>query len=512
MIDFRRRVRGADPDNRIRGIGAGQGPAEQRRAAIIDIGSNSVRLVVYAGPARAPTPVFNEKLMVGLGSGLASSGSIEPKPYRRAMAGLARFKALTEAMEIRDLRCVATAAVRDASNGAQFLTEARALGLSIDLLSGEDEARAAGYGVISAIPDADGIVADLGGGSLELVRVKDGATAHHSSFPLGVLRLAKLRGAHGARFGKAVARMIAEAGWPNGDSGLPLYLVGGSWRALARYDMIMARDPMPVVSGHVMPVAAAARLARRLRHADPAALALQPGLSSARTSTMADASALLVPLVAQLGSNRLIVSTSGLREGLLFQSLSPAIRAEDPLIAAAEAEGRRFARFAPHGRDIDRWIAPLFPDDDDAAARLRLAACLLSDVASTANPDFRDERAAEMALHGQWLGIDLADRMVLAETLFVSTGGQGRPFTAPADAMLEQRLLRAVQWGSAIRLAQRLSGGAARPLSESRLERDTGGLRLILSQRSENLGGEQVAKRLKQLADTLGVAAETVVD
>jgi exopolyphosphatase / guanosine-5'-triphosphate,3'-diphosphate pyrophosphatase len=371
MIDFRRRVRGADPDNRIRGIGAGQGPAEQRRAAIIDIGSNSVRLVVYAGPARAPTPVFNEKLMVGLGSGLASSGSIEPKPYRRAMAGLARFKALTEAMEIRDLRCVATAAVRDASNGAQFLTEARALGLSIDLLSGEDEARAAGYGVISAIPDADGIVADLGGGSLELVRVKDGATAHHSSFPLGVLRLAKLRGAHGARFGKAVARMIAEAGWPNGDSGLPLYLVGGSWRALARYDMIMARDPMPVVSGHVMPVAAAARLARRLRHADPAALALQPGLSSARTSTMADASALLVPLVAQLGSNRLIVSTSGLREGLLFQSLSPAIRAEDPLIAAAEAEGRRFARFAPHGRDIDRWIAPLFPDDDDAAARLR---------------------------------------------------------------------------------------------------------------------------------------------
>jgi exopolyphosphatase / guanosine-5'-triphosphate,3'-diphosphate pyrophosphatase len=319
--------------SRIRGIGAGQGNAEQRRAAIIDIGSNSVRLVVYAGPSRAPSAVFNEKLMVGLGSGLATSGAIEPKPYRRAIAGLARFKALTAAMDISDLTCVATAAVRDASNGAQFLAEAQAIGLPIRMLSGREEAQAAGFGVISAIPGADGIVADLGGGSLELVRVKDGTTAHHSSFPLGVLRLAKMRAARGQGFGKAVAKIIAEAGWPNGDSGLPLYLVGGSWRALARYDMALARDPMPVVSGHVMPVDVAPRLARRLRHADPAALALIPGLSSARTGTMADASALLVPLVKQLGSSRLIVSTSGLREGLLYQSLDAPSRAQDPSIA-----------------------------------------------------------------------------------------------------------------------------------------------------------------------------------
>ncbi len=497
--------------SRIRGIGAGQGSAEQRRAAIIDIGSNSVRLVVYAGPSRAPSAVFNEKLMVGLGSGLATSGAIEPKPYRRAIAGLARFMALTAAMDIRDLTCVATAAVRDASNGAEFLADAQAIGLPIRMLSGREEAQASGFGVISAIPNADGIVADLGGGSLELVRVKDGTTTHHSSFPLGVLRLAKLRAARGQGFGKAVAKIISEAGWPNGDSGLPLYLVGGSWRALARYDMALARDPMPVVSGHIMPVDVAPRLARRLRHADPVALSLIPGLSSARTSTMADASALLVPLVKQLGSSQLIVSTSGLREGLLYQSLDAATRAQDPLIAAAEAEGRRFSRFAPHGREIDRWIAPLFADDDADAARLRLAACLLSDVASTANPDFRDERAAEMALHGQWLGIDLADRMVLAETLFASTGGQGRPFVAPVDAALDQRLSRAVQWGLAIRLAQRLSGGAVRPLTDSRLQRDGAVLRLTLSQRGEALGGEQVVKRLKQLAEALELSAEMVV-
>ncbi len=484
----------------------------ERRAAIIDIGSNSVRLVVYAGPARAPTPVFNEKLMVGLGSGLATSGAIEPKPFRRAIAGLTRFKALTEAMGIADLRCVATAAVRDASNGAEFLADARAIGLDIMLLSGRDEARASGYGVISAIPDADGIVADLGGGSLELVRVKGGRTAHHSSFPLGVLRIGALRAGHGPKFIKHIVKLLQAAGWPGQDKGLPLFMVGGSWRALARYDMILARDPMPVVSGHKMPVTAVPRLARRLKTADLPALSKIDGLASARVATLPDAAALLIPLVRQLQSSRLVVSTSGLREGLLFESLPEAIQRQDPLIAAAEAEGRRFARFAPHGRAIDAWIASLFDLDDAEAARLRLACCLLSDVASTANPDFRAERAAEMALHGQWWGIDLTDRLVMAQTLFIAAGGQGHPFVVPPGQGLEPRLLRASHWGLAIRLAQRLSGGASGAFARSRVDATSTHLRLTLIGDGISLRGEQVEKRLKPLAEALALKAELVVE
>ena len=486
--------------------------AAERRAAIIDIGSNSVRLVVYAGPARAPTPVFNEKLMVGLGSGLATSGAIEPKPYRRAIAGLTRFKALAESMGIADLRCVATAAVRDASNGAEFLADARAIGLNIALLSGRDEARASGYGVISAIPDADGIVADLGGGSLELVRVKDGKTAHHSSFPLGVLRIGALRQAHGAKFIKHIVKLLQTSGWPGDDKGLPLYMVGGSWRALARYDMILARDPMPVVSGHKMPVESIPRLARRLKTADLPALSKIDGLASARVATLPDAAALLVPLVRQLQSSRLVVSTSGLREGLLFETLPEGTQQQDPLIAAAEAEGRRFARFAPHGRAMDSWITSLFDLDDAPAARLRLACCLLSDVASTANPDFRAERAAEMALHGQWWGIDLTDRLVMAQTLFTAAGGQGHPFVVPPGQGLEPRLLRASHWGLAIRLAQRLSGGASGAFTLSRIDATAAHLRLTLSGTGVRLRGEQVEKRLKPLAEALGLKAELVLD
>ncbi len=483
-----------------------------RRAAIIDIGSNSVRLVVYAGPARAPTPVFNEKLMVGLGSALSTTGAIEARPYRRAIAGLARFKALADAMDVADLTCVATAAVREASNGPQFLADARALGLDVTLLSGRDEARASGFGVISAIPQADGIVADLGGGSLELVRVQDGRTAHHTSFPLGVLRIAALRAEHGPRFARHIGKTIAKAGWPGEDRGLPLYMVGGSWRAMARYSMIIARDPMPVVSGHKLPAEAAARLARRLRTANLGTLAKDEGMAQARVSTLPDAAALLAPLVRQLGSSRLVVSTGGLREGLLYRSLPQDIQAQDPLIAAAEAEGRRFARFVPHGRAIDGWLASLFDRDDANAARLRLACCLLSDVASTANPDFRAERAAEMALHGQWWGIDLDDRLVIAQTLFTAAGGQGRPFPMPPGVELEPRLTRAVQWGLAIRLAQRLSGGAVLPLDCSRLDASGTHLRLTLRAQGAALKGEQVEKRLKPLAEAVGLKAELSVD
>ncbi|MEQ1688606.1 MAG: Ppx/GppA family phosphatase [Sphingopyxis sp.] len=485
------------------------GMADARRVGIIDIGSNSVRLVVYAGPARTPQAIFNEKLMVGLGANLATSGRIEEPGYSRAIEGLVRFKALVCAMNITDVRCVATAAVRDASNGADFIRDAKAVGHDIQTLSGRDEARAAGHGVISAFPDADGIVADLGGGSLELVRVQGGTTAHHSSFPFGVLRLDALAHAHGKGFAKHIRRAVAAAGWRGEDAGLPLYLVGGSWRALARYDMLLTRDAMPIVSGHSMAPGAAQNLHRRLRQLGPGELDRLKGLSSARVGTIPAAASLLVPLVAQLQSSELIVSASGLREGLLFQDLPSDVRALDPLLVAAEVEGRRFARFAPIGAAINDWIAPLFQGDAPADSRLRLAACHLCEAAVSANPDFRAERAAEMALHGAWLGIDMAGRQVLAQALSVSAGGAGRQFS---DASLDTRMTRAWQWGLAMRLALRLSGGAAGVFADSILSRDDHELTLTFGSASAAMMGEQVRRRLHQLASGLGLSARVKVN
>ncbi|HEX7848218.1 MAG TPA: Ppx/GppA family phosphatase, partial [Sphingomonas sp.] len=126
----------------------------QPRTGIIDIGSNSIRLVVYQGPPRLPAPLFNEKVMAGLGRGLGETGQLAPQGLELAIEALERFSALAHEMEVESLRTVATAAVRDASNGHILLDAAARIGLPVELLSGEQEATAAGMGVLSAIPDA----------------------------------------------------------------------------------------------------------------------------------------------------------------------------------------------------------------------------------------------------------------------------------------------------------------------------------------------------------------------
>jgi exopolyphosphatase/guanosine-5'-triphosphate,3'-diphosphate pyrophosphatase len=488
----------------------GRGQGSRRRAAVIDIGSNSVRLVVYEGPRRIPAVIFNEKVAAGLGRGLAVDGRIAPADAARGLAALRRFAALARAMAVDELQCVATAAVRDAANGQEFVAAAAAEGLSIRLLSGDEEARAAGLGVLSAIPEAEGIAVDLGGGSLELAEVGGGTVGRTTSFPLGVLRLPALRKDGPQIFDRTIRQMLKGAGWPGPARGAPLYLVGGSWRALARLDMELTRQPLPLLDHHDLPRAAVRRLVRAVARLSQDEMRAVPGMSSARAAAMPDAVALLAALTGAIDAPSMIISSSGLREGLLFGALPDDVRAQDPLLVAADYEGRRLARFAAHGRDVERWIAPLFPDDDADARRLRLAACLLSDVAWSANPDFRAERGAEIALHGNWRGIDVAGRVVLAQALHTGFGGGAGDFARflPADAAA--RLERARQWGLAIRLAQRLSGGLEAPLTGTSLSVANGKLRLDLGQDWGMLAGEAVGRRMRNLAAALGLEAEVV--
>lgn len=486
----------------------GQGP--RRRAAVIDIGSNSVRLVVYEGPRRIPAVIFNEKVAAGLGRGLSVDGRIADADAARGLAALRRFAALARAMAVDELQCVATAAVRDAINGDEFVATAAEQGLQIRLLSGDEEARAAGYGVLSAIPDARGIAVDLGGGSLELAEVADGQVGRTSSFPLGVLRLPALRADGPQAFDRTIRALLKDAGWPGAARGQQLYLVGGSWRALARLDMELTRLPLPVMDHHDLPRAAVRRLSRAVARMSLEELRAIPGMSTARAAAMPDAVALLAALTSIIDAPAMTISSSGLREGLLFSALSDEVRAQDPLLVAAEYEGRRLARFAAHGRQVDAWIAPLFADDDAEAQRLRLAACLLSDVAWSANPDFRAERGAEIALHGNWRGIDVAGRVVLAQTLHTGFGGGEHDFAWLMGEGEQAQLDRAHQWGLAIRLAQRLSGGLEAPLTGTRLLIVGKKLRLELGRDWPMLAGEAVGRRLRNLAGALGLEPEVV--
>ncbi|MFD1106315.1 Ppx/GppA family phosphatase [Sphingobium olei] len=479
------------------------------RTAIIDIGSNSVRLVVYDGPRRIPFILFNEKVMAGLGASLAKTGAIEPQAMERGLSAVARFAHLCRAMKVADIRCVATAAVRDATNGGDFIARAAEMGLTVELLTGGQEAIGAAMGVLSGIPGADGIVGDLGGGSLELARVRDGAVEQTISLPLGVLRLPQIREKGPRALERQVVKMLDKAGW-RPEPGLPFYLVGGSWRALARFDMQLTEFPLPVVHQYEMTAARAEQLTRIVSHVDKARLKQIPAMTGSRVPTLPDAAALLSVVVRQLKSSRLVVSAYGLREGLLYEALPQDIRGHDPLLVAAEAEGEAQARFRGHGDRIDKWIAPLFPDDAAPMRRIRRAACLLADVGWRANPDFRAERGVEIALHSNWVGITACERAMLGQALHTHFGGglsapAGVERLATADA-----LRRATLWGLAIRLAQRLSGGVEVPLTHSRLERHDDRVDLYLRGDDAELYGEVVERRLRAIAQALGVRYQLI--
>jgi len=476
---------------------------------IIDIGSNSVRFVAYGGSERVPSMLFNEKVMAGLGRELAETGRLSEPAMASALEALARFRLLAKEMKLRKLHAVATAAVRDATNGLEFLERAAAAGIAPELIPGEEEARLSALGVISAIPHARGVVADLGGGSLELTPVADGATSPGVSLPLGVLRVGEQASAKAlaAAVRKGVTPELLDAARDGN-----LYLVGGSFRAFAQLDLLLSDHPLPIVHQHGLDPARVRYLRDLVRTTSTDDLRNRVGLQSSRLQTLPAAAAILDALCRVLGPRRVVTSAFGLREGILYDDLSVTLRQEDPLLAAALEVGERLGRFGDHGALLDGWIAPLFPDDTVLARRLRRAACLLADVAWNAHPDFRAEWAVDMGLHGNWVGIDAEGRAVLGRTLCSAFGGDGA-YNDEVGALVEARVLEHAEfWGRAIRLAQRLSGGTASLLKRTAIKDDGERLLLRMKRRDSGLYSDAVRKRHKQLAAALKLRPELVLD
>ena len=480
----------------------GKGGATRNGVAIIDIGSNSVRLVVYAGAPRARDRLYNEKVLAGLGKGIGEGQPLPAKGRARAIRALKRFRRLLDDMHVRTTRVVATAAVREAADGADFVREVRSIGLPCRLISEADEARYAGQGVLYGIPRASGLVGDLGGGSLELVEVDRGETRHGLSLPLGVLRVEPTPAGR-----KQAQKMIRKALRESELDGRrrPFYLVGGSWRALARIDMALTDYPLPITHLYRMAPGRIGQLAREIAGKDDAWMTAAP---SARHATTPIAAMLLEILVEEIEPSRVIVSAAGIREGLLYSSLRPGTRLLDPLIEAARDRGKG-NRFGQHGDRLDRWMTALFEDDPPAMRRLRLASCLLADIAWQADPEFRAERAIEAALHGNWFGVDAAGRVLIAQALSSTFGTSDLPDPQLDTLCTREALTRAHLWGLAIRLGQRLSAGVETILDRVPLVVEEDGLALEMSHRDEALASEAVAGRLERLAEAMamGLAA-----
>lgn len=281
--------------------------------AIVDIGSNSIRLVVFGGDPLSPKVLYGDKVVAGLGRGVVARGALDRRSTALALSTLKRFAALLRLIRPGDLQVVATAAVRDASNGPQFLDQVRALGLPVRLLSGEQEAEASGWGVIASHPGAAGLVADLGGGSLELARISGGRVQECVSYPLGVMRIAAIRAGGRGRLRRTLDEAVAPLDWLGKVRGETLYLVGGAWRALDRARVGLLGG----AAGEEFPAGLSRPLKARVRELGTRRLAGLPGIKAERAGQVVHAAALLHALVADTGVAKVCVSGAGLREGLL---------------------------------------------------------------------------------------------------------------------------------------------------------------------------------------------------
>lgn len=478
-------------------------PIRVPRLAVIDIGSNSVRLVVYAGNQRIPSIIFNEKILAGLGSELATTGNIGQQSFERAIRALRRFKILCDNFRVDNIDVIATAAVRDAHNGADFVAAVSAIGLNIVIIDGHQEAQYSALGVMSAFPGQNGIMADLGGGSLELAHISNGKILQKVSLPMGVLRVQNWYEEGYDQIYSAFQKYLNQAGWqPIGDH-IPLFLVGGSWRSLARIDMDRKNYPLRVVDHYEIDPLRIDDMAQAISIDMSKDHYIDLGISSSRIKTLPIAAALLKAVVQNFESQQVRISAFGLREGLLFSKLSDEERAMDPLMISTKQFARTQRRFHDKKAPIFDWISTLFDNESNSERRIRRAFCNLSDVAWMANPDFRAEWALEIGLHGRWSAISGSERDMLGQALFTCFGGGAKLYPNGGKLANAAQMQLAITWGLAARLAQRLSGGRNEPLSKTKMSVDAKMITLHCETDYMDLCGESVTKRVSQLADFL---------
>jgi exopolyphosphatase/guanosine-5'-triphosphate,3'-diphosphate pyrophosphatase len=491
-------------------------PGSISRIAVIDVGSNSLRLVVYERLGATLMPMLNEKVMCGLGRGIAGSGRLNPEGIALAHINLQRFVALARALSVDHLAIIATAAVREARDGRAFADDIEhRCGVPVRIIDGGEEARLSAAGVLAGIPDAYGVVADLGGGSVELIRV-DGTSdrpilGRGISLPLGALRLAEL-GENRKAITDAIERGVRRADVLRSANGKALYLVGGAWRAIARLHMEQTHYPLHIIHHYTLPRRVAEGFLDVVGGMSRRSLERVIGVSRRRLELVPLAALILRRLINDGRPERIVFSAFGLREGYAQGLLADEPR-EDPLIAAAIGMAASQSRWHSDGDRLQQWTAPIFPGLDAAAGRRHRAACWLSDIAWTDHPDYRAEHAFTRTLRMPVAAISHSERAFIASVLHARYGGFPEdPIKAAMPPLLDERATaEARSLGLALRLAYTLCGGALDLLQQTRLRREADRITLELIDNVNLFGGETVQRRLETLGRSLGMITRTAL-
>ncbi|HEY8005004.1 MAG TPA: Ppx/GppA phosphatase family protein [Phenylobacterium sp.] len=492
----------------------GDSGAPSRQAAVIDVGSNSVRLVIYRLDGRAIWTVYNEKALAGLGRDLPTTGRLSPEGVEVALAAIRRFRAVLDGWRSEDVTAAATAAVREAADGPAFLKRIREeTGLVVRVLSGEEEARFAALGVIAGQPDAEGVVGDLGGSSLELVRLNGAAPDDGATLPLGPFALGAPRQLDNDR----IRRVIEGALGPHADrfASRHFHAVGGAWRNLALFQMELSEYPLHVAHQYEMSRSDALSVSRLVARQSRASLERMQGLSKKRIETLPYSAVVLEALIERLGVERVTISAFGVREGLLLDAMDAEVRARDPLIEGCEALTAARGMASDLGGALEAWLTPAFerltPVFGAREPVLLAAACRLADLGARLHPDHRADLAFEQVLRAPIAGMSHPERAFLASVAFARHTSAPTPPEAAAVARVigTERRQRARALGAAVRLGCDLSGRNPRLLEKSSLVLQGDRLRLAAVDGWEDmLLGEQTAKRAQTLATALKMKLE----
>jgi exopolyphosphatase/guanosine-5'-triphosphate,3'-diphosphate pyrophosphatase len=487
--------------------------------AVIDIGSNSVRLVVYEAMARNLVTIFNEKALCGLGREVQSTGLLAPDAVAKALISLRRFRALCRIQKVGRVYAIATAACRDASNGADFIAKAeRICGAPIQILSGPREAKLSALGVVSGVHNPDGIVGDLGGGSLELIDVHGNRVRSGVTLPLGSLALQDLAHKSLKRAERIVKNELSDVAQLKAGRGRTFYAVGGTWRALARIHIVQSGYPLRVMHGYSIPAADALDFAQRLRRLAAAnMLANIEIVADARRPLLTYAALVLEYIIRVARPKTIVFSTFGVREGLLYEKLPQSERARDGFICAARMLNGLLSRSARHAEELVSWtdrlvrVVRLRETEEDR--RLRHAACLLSDIGWRVHPDHRGEETLSLITNGNFGSISHQGRAFVALSVFYRYAGLSEENEPPAlvrelvpPAMDE----RARILGAAFRVAHLISAARTGVLPSTHFRGRGRKLMLVFEHRMVDLVADRVGSRFKQLARLVGRSGSIV--
>jgi exopolyphosphatase/guanosine-5'-triphosphate,3'-diphosphate pyrophosphatase len=488
----------------------------QQHFAVIDIGSNSIRLVVYDDLSRAPFPRFNEKSFCALGAGLAETGRLADDAMDLAVNAITRFAAIARAMRVGTVHVLATEATRRAANGSDLVARIRdATGLEVRVLAGDEEATYAALGVISGFFQPKGLSGDMGGGSLEVAEVLgDRVGERKVSIPIGALPVTAMVREGGVDAAKKRIDEILDASLPPLLTDPVFYAIGGGWRALARVHLGLTGAPISVVHGHEVEAGEIQALAKRVSRMSPEEIAALPDVPARRVGTLPAAAAVLHRLLRKLRPERVVFSLLGLREGWLYSQLDEAERYRDPLLEGAQSIGLPAARVPEFSAALARWTDDLFPGETQSDRRLRLAACALTDISWRDHEKVRALESFRRLLQFPFIGLSHPERAFLAVAVMARYGGsvdEGvRAMTG--DLLGPSQLRRAEILGRVMLLGHRFSASVPEILEQARVRIGTNEVRLEVDPAAQVPDSEAVQARLRQLARVSGVEGAEIVE